>query len=324
MMLGEILSLLSLTSSVKKLLDKKTIQSDIVDIIDGSLSTEYPYFKSKILIKFFSKKEVIPIIQKIRNGENHDEELSILLQKFLDTEQLSVEHPLEMLRMFIHELEKKIVNTASPMDKLLYKYADDTNSKINQLYEKFISTTSDLSPNVTSSKNCYFNEFVLTWPKNWNITSKMFQKLTDQNVKKIFKKSILDNYDSTIIKLNIMRDMPPSELIPSVNIGITQVTHTNIDDLFASLISPFSDAGFIIYNHHIDYDENSLTLNLKIPKEQFSKYNLKEDVHQFQKYFLTNNKEYIITVTKVYESVLKKNPQITDEITSILQSFAIL
>jgi|APSaa5957512535_1039671.scaffolds.fasta_scaffold29443_2 hypothetical protein len=172
MILGEILALLSITKKFKMMLGDKTIQGDIVEIIDGELTKTYPYFNSKILINFFSKSDVIDIVEKIRNGEDYDSQLSDSLEFFLKSQSLTVEDPLQMLRTFIEEIEARIVAKSDAMSKLQYKYLKDISQKLDskeshndkdlkEIFEYLKKIDGKITTDPIPSKNQYFKEIIL-------------------------------------------------------------------------------------------------------------------------------------------------------------------
>jgi|APSaa5957512535_1039671.scaffolds.fasta_scaffold29443_3 hypothetical protein len=112
--------------------------------------------------------------------------------------------------------------------------------------------------------------------------------------------------------------------MPTLNIIIHETEFTDIEKLCTATILPFLKVNYIITDHNIDLDENSFTLNIQIPKETISNVKLEEDIFQMQKTFLKGKKQHVVTLTKVYAKTLKKNPEIGEEISSILQSFAII
>ncbi len=196
-------------------------------------------------------------------------------------------------------------------------------TKICEMHEMMKAMTVETKSYV-DSKNIHFKEFMLIWPNNWEIVPENIKKMTDENTKKFLAKHGYSEYNSDDTKLSIRRKTNNVELVPTVNVSVSISKHANMDDLSETTAKPMIKAGYEIFDSCKNYNNRSFDWNLKIPKEVLPDFHLQEGIYQIQKYVLKNNIEFIITVTKIYENMLKKKPEILDEIASILQSFAIL
>jgi len=197
----------------------------------------------------------------------------------------------------------------------------DVGDTVRLLYEELVTKQAKIKIEKEDDHIKIGSGYKMYCPDDWHIESKeelqKMNQLTMDHVQSSITIPMHDSLDETKIDMVFKPKKFTGNNIPTINVVVGPLAYDNLLQNVNGSVIALVNIGWLIVNQTLDEWTNSVTLETVAKTAE-------GDLFQIQKFFMHQEKLYVITMSDLRNSHFKDTPKLLMDLKTIVQSFTFI